>query len=312
MTDIHGINLAMQTPFDDSGGVDFAGLDRLLDQYLVTGLHGFVLSAGTGQHPYLTEDECNKIFAAALKRIDGKVPVICQTSALNLEEVVRRSKAAEDLGADAIMVLPPFFEGPSHDDGIFAFYELIDNAVSIDIIGYNIPQSTGVELSPELFRRLGELEHFNYIKDSSGDFAKQQVLLATGGQNPERQRYHRALLDDGGLRRHHLGRRQFLSAGSGAALRSDTGQKIRRRDSAVVAHVPIGGLLLVQRLYPGGQGRLPPDGLRRRHGPRPGLRNSGQKRKPSSPPPWPRSRGTRIYLEGLRFKTLSISAAHSR
>ena len=66
MTDIHGINLAMQTPFDDSGGVDFAGLDRLLDQYLETGLHGFVLSAGTGQHPYLTEDECNKIFAAAL------------------------------------------------------------------------------------------------------------------------------------------------------------------------------------------------------------------------------------------------------
>jgi 4-hydroxy-tetrahydrodipicolinate synthase len=84
MTDIHGINLAMQTPFDDSGGVDFAGLDRLLDQYLETGLHGFVLSACTGQHPYLTEDECNKIFAAALKRIDGKVPVICQTSALNL------------------------------------------------------------------------------------------------------------------------------------------------------------------------------------------------------------------------------------
>lgn len=182
MTDIHGINLAMQTPFDDSGGVNFAGLDRLLDQYLEIRLHGFVLSAGTGQHPYLTEDECNKIFASALKRIGGKVPVICQTSALNLEEVVRRCKAAEDLGADAIMVLPPYFEGPRHDDGILAFYELIDDAVSIDIIGYNIPQSTGVEITPELFRRLGELEHFNYIKDSSGDFAKQQVLLATGGK----------------------------------------------------------------------------------------------------------------------------------
>ncbi len=182
MTDIHGINLAMQTPFDDAGGVDYAGFERLLDQYLETGLHGYVLSSGTGQHAYLTEAECNKLFALALRRINGRATVICQTSALNLEEVARRSKKAMDLGADAIMVLPPFFEGPTHDDGIVAFYEHVNDAVSIDIIGYNIPQSTGIELSPKLFQRLGELEHFNYIKDSSGDFAKQQALLATGGK----------------------------------------------------------------------------------------------------------------------------------
>ena len=182
MTDIHGINLAMQTPFDDAGGVDYAGFERLLDQYLETGLQGYVLSSGTGQHAYLTEVECNKIFALALKRINGRATVICQTSALNLEEVARRSKTAQDLGADAIMVLPPFFEGPTHDDGIFAFYEHVNDAVSIDIIGYNSPPSTGFELSPELFQRLGELEHFNYINDSSGDFAKQQALLATGGK----------------------------------------------------------------------------------------------------------------------------------
>ncbi len=182
MTDIRGICLAMQTPFDEAGNIDYDRWEELIDVYLETGMHGFVLSSGTGQHAYITEAECSKLFELGVKRIDGRATVICQTSALNLDEVVRRSKAAEDLGADAIMVLPPYLEGPTHDDGIFAFYQRVNDAVSIDIIGYNIPQATQIELSPALFSRLIELEHFNYIKDSSGNLAKQQALLATGGK----------------------------------------------------------------------------------------------------------------------------------
>jgi 4-hydroxy-tetrahydrodipicolinate synthase len=182
MADIKGINLAMQTPFKDDGAVDHVRFEELISTYLDAGMHGFLLSSGTGQHAYLTEAECNKLFEIGVKRIDGRATVICQSSALNLDEVIRRSKAAQDLGADAVMVLPPFFEGPTHDDGIFAFYERVNEAVSIDIVGYNIPPATGIELSPDLFKRLNELEHFNYIKDSSGDFAKQQALLATGGR----------------------------------------------------------------------------------------------------------------------------------
>ena len=182
MATIHGINLAMQTPFTQTGVVDFAKFESLLALYLETGLHGYVISSGTGQHAYLTEGECNELFAAAIKRIAGRATVICQTSALNLDEVIRRSRTAEDLGADAVMVLPPFFEGPTHDDGILAFYERVDRAISIDIVGYNIPAATGIELTPALFARLNELENFNYIKDSAGDLAKQQALLATGGK----------------------------------------------------------------------------------------------------------------------------------
>jgi 4-hydroxy-tetrahydrodipicolinate synthase len=182
MANLRGINIAMQTPFKNDGSVDFGRWDALLDQYLETGMHGFVLSSGTGQHAYLTEDECAKLFAAGIKRINGRAAVTAQTSALNLQEVIRRSKTAQDLGVDAIMVLPPFFEGPKHDDGIFAFYEAISNAVTIDIIGYNIPAATGIELTPKLYTRLNHLEHFKFIKDSSGDLCKQQALLACGGQ----------------------------------------------------------------------------------------------------------------------------------
>ena len=182
MVEIHGINLAMQTPFNDDGSINYSRFEELIDIYLDCGMHGLVFSSGTGQHAYLTEEECNKLFNLGIDRVAGRVPVICQSSALNLDELVRRSKSAEDLGADAIMVLPPYLEGPTHDDGIFAFYERVNEAVSLDIVGYNIPQATGIEVSPDLFKRLSELEHFNYIKDSLGDFAKQQALLATGGK----------------------------------------------------------------------------------------------------------------------------------
>ena len=181
MANLKGINIALQTPFDAKGSIDFARLPRLLDQYLETGMHGFVLSSGTGQHAYLTEGECNELFRAGVKHINGRAAITAQTSALNLQEVIRRSKTAQDIGVDALMILPPFFEGPKHDDGIFAFYEAVCKEVSIDVIGYNIPGSTGIELSPKLYTRLLELDNFNFIKDSSGDLCKQQALLACGG-----------------------------------------------------------------------------------------------------------------------------------
>ena len=182
MTDLRGINLAMMTPFDETGAIDFKRFEDLIERYLETGMHGFVFSSGTGQHAYLTEAECNRLFEIGVRRVNGRAKVTAQTSALNMDEVIRRSKTAEGLGVDALMILPPFFEGPRHDDGIFRFYERINDAVSVDIIGYNIPAATGIELTPALYTRLNQLPNFNYIKDSSGDLGKQQALIACGGK----------------------------------------------------------------------------------------------------------------------------------
>lgn len=181
MADLKGINLAMQTPFDVGGGIDYVVFEALIEAYLAAGVHGLVLGSGTGQHPYLTEAECNRLYEVGAKRIDGRCNLICQSSALNIDEVIRRSRHAESVGADALMILPPYLEGPSDDDGILAFYHDIDSAVGIDIVGYNIPQSTGLSISPDLFRRLGELRHFAYIKDSAGDLTVHQQYLQTGG-----------------------------------------------------------------------------------------------------------------------------------
>jgi len=180
LSDLIGINLAMQTPLDADGNIDYARWEELIDVYVDAGVHGIVLGAGTGQHPYLSQQECNRLYELGAKRIDGRCKLICQTSALVQDELLERSKHAQELGADALMILPPYLEGPEDDDGVFAFYEAIDAAIDLDIIGYNIPQNTGIGISVDLFKRLNQLDHFNYIKDSAGDLIRQQEYLATG------------------------------------------------------------------------------------------------------------------------------------
>ncbi len=181
MADLKGINLAMQTPFDENGAIDYSIFEDLIEKYVAAGVHGLVLGAGTGQHPYLTEAECNRLYEVGAKRIAGRCNVICQTSALNMDEVIRRSRHAEFVGADALMVLPPYLEGPSDEQGIFDFYKAIDAELGIDLVGYNIPQATGISVSPQLFERLSQLKNFNYIKDSAGDFTVHQEYLQTSG-----------------------------------------------------------------------------------------------------------------------------------
>jgi 4-hydroxy-tetrahydrodipicolinate synthase len=177
---LKGINLAMQTPMHDDGSIDFKRWETLIEDYIEAGVHGLVMGSGTGQHPYLTRDECTQLFEIGAKRIDGRCHVICQTSALVVKEVIDRSKHAESVGADALMILPPYLEGPEDDDGLFEFYRTINDKISVDIIGYNIPQTTGIGISLELFDRLNGLENFNYIKDSAGDMTRHQEYLEFG------------------------------------------------------------------------------------------------------------------------------------
>ena len=138
-----GVNLALATPFDEQGRIDFVRMERNIDAYLAVGIEGFVLSSGTGMHVYLSPEEAQEVIARGAKRINGRARVIAQTSALMVEEVVIRSKRAKNAGADGIMVLPPFFEGPTDDDGIVDFYAEVATA-GLPIIGYNVPNAVGV------------------------------------------------------------------------------------------------------------------------------------------------------------------------
>ncbi|MFF7062421.1 dihydrodipicolinate synthase family protein [Pseudomonas sp. NPDC008258] len=174
-----GVNLAITTPFDAQGHIDYARFEQLIEGYIAAGVHGFVLSSGTGMHVYLSKDESKELVAFGAKVIAGRATVIAQTSALLVEEVVERTVHAKHCGADGVMVLPPFFEGPTDDQGIIDFYSSVSEA-GLPIIGYNVPQAVGIEVTPALLQELSKIPNFVSVKDSSGDLAAQASLARTG------------------------------------------------------------------------------------------------------------------------------------
>lgn len=174
-----GLNLAVTTPFDASGRVDLNQLDAHLERYIAAGVDGIVLSSGTGMHVYLSREESDALVARGARVISGRVRLIVQTSALLVEDVLARTRHAADCGADGVMVLPPFFEGPTDDEGILAFYTTVAGG-GLPVIGYNVPQAVGAGISPALLRELSAIPTFCSVKDSSGDLAQQADLIRTG------------------------------------------------------------------------------------------------------------------------------------
>ncbi|AZO74417.1 MAG: dihydrodipicolinate synthase family protein [Mesorhizobium sp.] len=174
-----GLTLAITTPFDAQGRIDFGRLEQNIERYIAAGIRGFVLSSGTGMHVYLSADESRSLVERGAKIINGRAKIIVQTSALLADDVVERTRHAKDCGAHGVMVLPPFFEGPTDDQGIIDFYAEAAKG-GLPIIGYNVPQAVGVAITPSLLRELCAIPGFCTVKDSGGDLGKQASLIPTG------------------------------------------------------------------------------------------------------------------------------------
>ncbi len=180
--ELTGVLAALCTPFDESGeNVDESAMFGHIDAMIEAGVHGIVLCAGTGEFAYLRENEKRHIIEVCTRHINGRVSVVVQTSAINTGETIERSKHAEGVGVDALMILPPYFEGPG-EAGVMHHFERIAGAVSTPIVLYNIPQHSGFDVTPALFSRLLEFDNVEYIKDSKGDMIGLQELVATGGK----------------------------------------------------------------------------------------------------------------------------------
>ena len=223
-----GLNLAVTTPFDPDGRVDLDGLEAHLERYIAAGVDGIVLSSGTGMHVYLSRAESDALVARGAKIIAGRVKVIVQTSALLVEDVVARTRHAADCGADGVMVLPPFFEGPTDDDGILDFYTAAAEG-GLPIVGYNVPQAVGVGISPPLLKRLCAIPNFCTVKDSSGDLAAQAEADPHRPPGDERCRSADALRAPRRGERADLGRRQFRPAPLRLPRPRRTGPPLGRR-----------------------------------------------------------------------------------
>jgi 4-hydroxy-tetrahydrodipicolinate synthase len=182
MSELKGVCVPACTPFDKTGDtVDEKALSAHIERLLEAGVHAVVSCGGTGEFAYLSEAERRQIHQLIATRVRGRSKFVAQSSAVSTRDTIENAKFAEGLGADAIMILPPYFEGPTMD-GVMWHYETVARAIKTPIVVYNIPQNTNRDITPELFSRLLQIDNIQYIKDSTGDFTRIQQLIATGGK----------------------------------------------------------------------------------------------------------------------------------
>ena len=181
MKELKGICGASCTPFKEGGEkIDEEALKVHLDYLIEAGIHIVLVCGGTGEFAYLRPEEKKRIVEISSKQINGRAAFMVQTSAISTVDAIEYAKHAEDAGADGLLVLPPYFEGPDAD-GVYYHYEKIAKAVNIPIVAYNIPVHSGFDITPQFFKRLMEIDNVKYIKDSTGDFVRIRELIIVAG-----------------------------------------------------------------------------------------------------------------------------------
>jgi 4-hydroxy-tetrahydrodipicolinate synthase len=182
MTELHGVCVPICTPFKDNGAaLDEANLAANIDSLIESGVDIIAVNGGTGEFPFLSESEKRRIAEIAAKRIAGRAKLIVQTSALRTEDAIENSKHAEGVGADTLLILPPYFEGPG-EAGVRWHYEQIASAVKTPIMVYNIPVFTQFDITPDVYARFSEIDGVKYIKDSTANPSRIEQLVQQGAR----------------------------------------------------------------------------------------------------------------------------------
>jgi dihydrodipicolinate synthase/N-acetylneuraminate lyase len=177
--ELHGILAAVATPFTaDGSSVDELAIHAQADRLIAAGIHGLVPTGSTGEFTSLSIDEHRRVIEAYVEAANRRVPLIAGIGTLTTQGTAELAAFAEKAGADAVMVVPPFYD-PLTFEGLKAFLTAISQASSLPIVYYNIPGVTGLKLSAAEIAELGEIEHVDYLKDTSGDAVTLADLLAT-------------------------------------------------------------------------------------------------------------------------------------
>jgi len=163
-TPLAGVYAILATTFHDDGSIDLDSQLRLVDFLLAEGAHGLGLFGNASEGYTLLNEERTELLKAIVRRVDGRVPLVVSTGHTGTDAAVRLSREAQDLGAQALMVLPPYFLRPD-GDGIFFYFEAISKAISIPIMVQDAPLMSQVNLPPALLSRMArEIEHVRYAK----------------------------------------------------------------------------------------------------------------------------------------------------
>ena len=159
---------AMVTPMKSDGSVDFAAAQKLAKYLVADGADGLVVNGTTGESPVTHMDEKVELVRAVKEVVD--VPVISGAGSNDTAHTVRMVEQTQEAGADAVLVVMPYYSRPSQD-GIVGHYKAVDESAEKPIIVYDVPGRTGLKVKVETYDRLAELEHVKAVKDATGDLA---------------------------------------------------------------------------------------------------------------------------------------------
>lgn len=172
-----GTYTVLITPFDETGAkVDLKAMADLVDWQIKQGIHGLIPLGSTGEFLSLTDDEQAAVAETAIKAAKGRVPVLIGTGCENTLDGVRLSKRAEALGADGVMIIPPFYSTPTEDE-LFEHYRRIGEAIGIPIMIYNNPATANVDMRPETVKRLSAIDNVRYIKESTLEVTRVRDII---------------------------------------------------------------------------------------------------------------------------------------
>ncbi|MGN0986043.1 MAG: 4-hydroxy-tetrahydrodipicolinate synthase [Candidatus Enterenecus sp.] len=161
---------ALVTPFDEGGGIHFDALARLIDYQISAGVDALCICGTTGESATLSVEEHDRLVDFCVRRAGGKVKVIAGTGSNNTALAAELSRRAQDLGADALLVVTPYYNKASQA-GLLRHYEAIASRTDLPIILYNVPSRTGMSFTAETYRVLAQNPQFNGVKEASGNIS---------------------------------------------------------------------------------------------------------------------------------------------
>ncbi|WOH52450.1 4-hydroxy-tetrahydrodipicolinate synthase [Bradyrhizobium sp. sBnM-33] len=176
-----GCFTALVTPFDE-GDLDEEAFRSLVEWQIAQGVHGLVPVGTTGESPTLSHDEHKQVIEWCVEEARGRVPVIAGAGSNSTSEAIDFSRHAETVGADGVLIVTPYYNKPSQE-GLFQHYKMINDAIGIPIIIYNIPGRSVVDMSLETMKRLYELKNIAGVKDATNDLGRVSQQRAAMGRD---------------------------------------------------------------------------------------------------------------------------------
>lgn len=173
---ISGSIVALVSPMTMEGALDIPALTSLLEWHVASGTNGIVAVGTTGESATLSVDEHLDVIRHTVQTVAGRIPVIAGTGANSTSEAIEWTAAAKELGADACLLVTPYYNKPSQR-GLYAHHKAIAEAVDIPQILYNVPGRTACDMLPDTICALAELPNIIGVKEATGDLARGREVL---------------------------------------------------------------------------------------------------------------------------------------